>query len=156
MHLAPRQAAEEENMESEYNPSLMIAAGLNTLAALLHLWVIMAGPRGYRLFGAGERFIRAAEAGKIFPAVATAGIATVMLIWATYALSGAGAVPTLPLLRPMLCVITVIYLLRGIAGPLVLRGTGRSNRFIIVSSLICLGFGLIHLTGLIQRWPQLT
>ncbi|CAI2411979.1 hypothetical protein [Serratia proteamaculans] len=142
-------------MENHYNSALLIGAGLSVIAALLHLWVIKAGPRGYRLFGAGERFIRAAEAGKIFPAVATAGIATVLLIWAAYALSGAGAVPPLPLLRPVLCFITFIYLLRAIAGPLALRGTGRSNHFIIVCSLICLGVGLVHLLGLVQRWSTL-
>lgn len=50
--------------------------------ALLHIWVIAAGPRGYRLCGAGDRFIKAAEAGKKFPAVVTAGIALVLFIWA--------------------------------------------------------------------------
>ncbi|BEM27283.1 hypothetical protein SME05J_08530 [Serratia marcescens] len=57
--------------------------------ALLHIWVIAAGPRGYRL-----------------------------------------------------C---------GVAGPFALRDTGRSQRFIVVSSLICLGFGLVHLLGMTQR-----
>lgn len=50
--------------------------------ALLHIWVIAAGPRGYRLCSAGDRFIKATEAGKKFPAVVTAGIALVLFIWA--------------------------------------------------------------------------
>ncbi|MBH2614227.1 hypothetical protein [Serratia ureilytica] len=146
-----------------YNTALLIGAALSAIAALLHIWVIAAGPRGYRLCGAGDRFIKAAEAGKKFPAVVTAGIALVLFIWALYALSGAGLIALsgagliapLPLLRPALFIITFIYLLRGVAGPFALRDTGRSQRFIVVSSLICLGFGLVHLLGMTQRWSAL-
>ncbi|MES3206989.1 hypothetical protein QDR00_03305 [Serratia ureilytica] len=63
-----------------YNTALLIGAALSAIAALLHIWVIAAGPRGYRLCGAGDRFIKAAEAGKKFPAVVTAGIALVLFI----------------------------------------------------------------------------
>ena len=48
-----------------YNTALLIGAALSAIAALLHIWVIAAGPRGYRLCGAGDRFIKAAEAGKV-------------------------------------------------------------------------------------------
>ena len=84
-----------------YNTALLIGAALSAIAALLHIWVIAAGPRGYRLCGAGDRFIKAAEAGKKFPAVVTAGIALVLFIWSLYALSGAGLIAPL-LLRPAL------------------------------------------------------
>lgn len=78
-----------------------------------------------------------------------------LFIWALYALSGAGLIAALPLLRPALFIIIFIYLLRGVAGPFALRDTGRSQRFIVVSSLICLGFGLVHLLGMTQRWSAL-
>ncbi|WP_337039488.1 hypothetical protein [Serratia marcescens] len=58
-------------------------------------------------------------------------------------------------MRPTLFIITLIYLLRGVAGPFALRDTRRSQRFIVVSSLICLGFGLVHLLGMTQRWSAL-
>ncbi len=32
-----------------YNTALLIGAALSTIAALLHIWVIAAGPRGARL-----------------------------------------------------------------------------------------------------------
>lgn len=48
-----------------YNTALLIGAALSAIAALLHIWVIAAGPRGYRLCSAGDRFIKAAEAGKV-------------------------------------------------------------------------------------------
>ena len=66
----------------------------------------------------------------------TLGIALVLLSWAAYALSGAGISRPLPLLRPTFVVITVAYLLRGLAGPFFLAGTGRSSRFITILLLL--------------------
>ena len=142
-------------MENGYNLALIVGSGLSTIAALLHLGIILVGPRWYRLFGAGDRFVQAAEAGRLFPTVVTIGIALVLFTWAAYALSGAGVIEQLPLLRPILCAITLVYLLRALLGPRLLAGTGRSRRFIVVSSVICLGYGLVHLLGLIQRWELL-
>src|SRR5579872_5367305 len=115
-------------MTDQYNLALMIAAALNALAAALHFGTILVGPAWYRLFGAGERFARAAEAGRAFPAVVTSAIALVLLVWAAYALAGAGVIGPLPLLRPALCAISLVYLLRGLAGTFMLADTGRSNR----------------------------
>ncbi|NMX64431.1 hypothetical protein HBO15_13300 [Pseudomonas sp. WS 5111] len=139
----------------EYNTALLVAAGLNLLVALMHIGVIVKGPSWYHLFGAGERFVRAAKAGRRFPAVVTSGIALVLAAWSAYALSGAGVIDPLPLLRPALCVITLVYLLRGLLGPFVLAGTGRSTRFIMISSGICVVYGLVHLVGLAQVWNTL-
>lgn len=142
-------------MQDGYNMALVIAAALSLLAALMHVGVIIRGPSWYHLFGAGDRFVRAAKAGRRFPAVITAGIALVLAAWAAYALSGAGVISGLPLLRPALCVITLVYLLRGMLGPLLLAGTGRSTRFILISSAVCLVFGLVHLLGVVQMWGSL-
>lgn len=139
----------------DYNLALLLGALLSLLAALAHLWCIAVGPAGYRLMGAGERMARAAEQGRRFPTLITLGIALVLAIWAAYALSGAGLIGPLPLLRAGLCAITAVYLLRGFAGPLLLRNTGHSRRFIVVSSLICAGYGLVHLLGLVQVWERL-
>lgn len=139
----------------DYNLALLVGALLSLLAALMHLWCIAAGPAAYRLLGAGERMVRAAEKGKRLPTLITLGIALVLVIWAAYALSGAGVIGALPLLRPALCGITLVYLLRGFLGPVLLRGTGRTTRFIVVSSLVCAGYGLVHLAGLIQVWGRL-
>jgi hypothetical protein len=142
-------------MTNEYNMALMIAAGLSLLAALMHVGVIVGGPSWYRLFGAGERFVRAAQAGRWFPAVVTAGIALVLGAWGAYALSAAGVIQPLPLLRPAVCAITLVYLLRGLLGPFILVGTGRSVRFVVLSSVVCLVYGLVHLFGLVQVWGSL-
>ena len=148
-------ATRQDKMANGYNFMLVIGAGLSLMAALMHVGVIIVGPSWYHLFGAGERFVRAAQAGRWFPALFTAGIALVLAAWAAYALSAAGVIGRLPMLRPALIGITSIYLLRGFLGPWALAGTGRSRRFIIISSAICVVYGLVHLFGLVQVWGSL-
>ena len=86
----------------------------------------------------------------------TFGIAAVLATWAVYAMSGAGWFAALPFLKLVLCVITGIYLLRGAGGFVMLAvKSPYSKRFIVVSSSICLGFGLVHLLGVLQVWGRL-
>jgi hypothetical protein len=137
-----------------YNPVLMVGAGLSTLAALLHVGIIIQGAPWYRFFGAGERFAQAAEKGHGWHDVVTLGVTAVLAAWAVYALSGAGLIAPLPLLKPVLCMMTAVYILRGVLGFLLLLVPQRkhSTRFLVVSSAICLGFGAVHLLGLVQVW----
>ncbi|MCU1736888.1 MULTISPECIES: hypothetical protein [unclassified Pseudomonas] len=76
-------------MVEEYNQALIIGAACSAMAAALHIGVVIAGPAGYQFAGAGKRFVRAAEAGRAFPAIVTIGIALILTVWALYALSGA-------------------------------------------------------------------
>lgn len=143
-------------MEEGINKALLVGATLSALAALLHVAIIFGGAPWYRFFGAGERMARAAEAGHLRPPLITTGIASILALWSLYALSGAGLIAPLPLLRSGLCLITGIYLLRGLAIlPLLTVARSRSTPFLIWSSLVCLGFGLVHLLGLAQRWNSL-
>jgi hypothetical protein len=138
------------------NAWLVAGATLSAIAALLHLAIIAGGGAWYRFFGAGERFAQAADRGFRWPHVVTLGIATVLGAWSVYALSGAGVLPRLPLLPWALLGITSIYLLRGAAIlPLLIWARHHATPFAIWSSLICLGFGLIHALGLWQAWPAL-
>ena len=143
-------------MEEVINKALLVGAALSALAALLHVAIIFGGAPWYRFFGAGERMARAAEAGHLRPTLITIGIASILALWSLYALSGAGLIAPLLLLRSGLCLITGIYLLRGLAIlPLLTVARSRSTPFLIWSSLVCLGFGLVHLLGLAQRWNSL-
>lgn len=129
---------------------------MSALAALAHLGCIVFGGDWYRALGAGERMAQMAEAGLWYPAVVTLGISAVLLCWALYALSGAGLVRRLPLLRVVLCIITVVYLLRGVVFvPLMPLFPGNSVTFWWVSSAICLVIGLVHLIGLRRAWARL-
>jgi len=143
-------------MAGPVNPALLVAGGLSAIAALLHLAIIVKGPAWYRFFGAGERMARAAEQGRWTPALVTAGIALVLATWSACAFAGAGVLPPAPWLRPALCAITLVYLLRGLVLlPVLVRPRGRATTFWIWSSSTCLVFAAAHLIGLVQRWDSL-
>jgi uncharacterized membrane protein len=135
------------------NRWLVAAALLNGAAALLHLACIMFGASWYRFLGAGEGMAQLAEAGHWYPTVSTLVISAMLGVWALYALSGAGVIRRLPLLRTALVAITVVYLLRGIGFvALMERFPDNSTTFWLVSSAICLVLGVVHLLGLRQVW----
>ncbi|HTD28651.1 MAG TPA: hypothetical protein VK660_04620 [Xanthomonadaceae bacterium] len=143
-------------MDYTRNYFLLAAATLSALASALHLGCIVFGATWYRFFGAGERMARLAIAGSWYPAVVTSAIATVLAVWELYALSGAGVIPRLPLTRTALCIITAIYLLRGVAIlPMATLMPGRNMAFWWWSSAICFGIGMLHLVGLKQAWSRL-
>ena len=135
----------------------LIAAGmLSAVVAILHLGCIYFGSSWYRVFGAGEQMALLAEQGSIKPTLITIGIFLVLSICSLYAFSAAGVMFKLPLIRVVLVSITVIYLVRGIAGFfLITNPIGRSPEFWVWSSIICLSFGIVHLVGLKQQWENL-
>jgi hypothetical protein len=143
-------------MQTSANIPLAVGALLSAVAALLHVGIIAGGPAWYRFFGAGERFARAAAQGRRYPAIVTLGIAAVLSTWSAYALAGAGVIGALPFLKVALVAITAVYLVRGVAfAPLVLAKGGAITPFVVWSSVICFGYGVVHLVGLVQRWPVL-
>jgi len=131
---------------------------LSFVAALLHVLIIMGGPAWYRFFGAGEEMARMAEDGSSYPIFVTAAIALTLTIWGLYALSGAGIIRRLPFLKPVLVIISIILLLRGILGvPLALtidhpylNELAEKLIFMILSSVISLSMGLLYFQGLRQ------
>lgn len=143
-------------MNSPDSLYLIVGAALSAIAALLHLATIAFGASWYRFLGAGESMAQMASAGRLYPTVVTLAIAAVLLVWSLYALSGAGVIGRLPFLRPALCAITGIYLLRAVAFlPLMRLIPGNSLRFWLVSSAICLVFGVVHLIGVRLAWADL-
>lgn len=145
------------HMTSSRNNWLTVAAALSGTAAALHVAIIFFGAAWYRFFGAGDRMADLAATGHWYPTLLASLIALVLTTWALYALSGAGVIRSLPLLRTALCVITAIYLLRGVAGvPLLLVDSQQGALFWLWSSVFALVFGLVHLVGLLQVWQSLS
>ncbi|NRR33687.1 hypothetical protein HSX11_26260 [Oxalobacteraceae bacterium] len=143
-------------MSKTLNPHLLAGAALSGLAAVFHLACIFFGASWYRAMGAGEEMATLADSGSSTPTLITLFIAAILMLWSLYALSGAGAIPKLPFLRPVLCAITVVYLVRGFAFvPLMVLMPGRSATFWLASSAICAGFGVVHLIGLRKAWASL-
>lgn len=101
-----------------------------------------------------------ARAGSLRPAITCLGIAAGFCVLAAYALSGAGRLRRLPLLRPMLALSATVLILRGtLFIPLILWNPATLARicecrnidfFIVSTSLLCLamgiglGLGVIH------------
>ena len=146
------------------NKLLIIGGVLSAVAALLHIAIIMGGPEWYRFFGAGEGMAQLAEKNSTYPTTITAIIATILALWALYAFSGAGIINQLPLLKPVLVIISIIYIVRGIFGiPIVLyldhpylNELEEKMTFIVFSSVVSLLFGLFYLVGSIQIWSNKT
>jgi hypothetical protein len=91
------------------------------------------------------------------PALVTSGIATVLAVWSAFALSGAGYILRLPLLRTGLVTITTIYLLRGaLLIPAFLYVPYPEGAFDYWSSAIVLVYGVVYALGLILAWPALS
>jgi hypothetical protein len=137
---------------------LAYGGALTGVAALLHVGIILGGPGWYRFFGAGERMARLAAHGSVYPAVVTASIAAVLGVWTLYALSGAGVIRRLPLLRLALTLIAAVYLARGILGipAVMLMDDPYANElrarmtFMAVSSAICVVLGLCYAAGAVR------
>ena len=137
--------------------TLLTLAGIGSaLAALAHVACVIVGGPAYRLMGAGERMARAAEAGHWQPAAVTLAIASLLVVWAVLAFSGAGLLPLIPFTRPALVLISAVYLARGLAFPLLMSAfPDNSLRFWLVSSAMCLVLGGLHAWGVVLRWAAM-
>jgi hypothetical protein len=126
-----------------------VAAALNALGGALHLWIIYVGADGYRKFGAGEKMAQMAADGRKYPTVLTLGIASTLFLFAALCLSQTDLLPTLPLAHEILWLLAFVYLGRGIV-PLLTFPWVRLFRtpFFIKSSIIVLGFSLVHFLAL--------
>lgn len=134
----------------------LIAGGLMAaIVSLLHFAVILGGPEWYRFFGAGERMARLAARGDLYPKLVTAAIAAILGVWALYGFSGAGVIRPLPFSRPVLWLVSAVFLGRGVLGiplvwlvehPYTLELRARMT-FMVVTSVICLALGLCYAFG---------
>jgi putative oxidoreductase len=141
---------------------LQIAGILSFLTATLHIVIIFGGADWYRFFGAGEATAVLVEKGSIQPTISAIILALIFTCWGLYAWSGSGYLPRFPFVRTCLVLITFVYLARGAVGLVIPflsthpRVTELSLSFWVWSSLICLGFGLVHLKGIMDKWQSLS
>lgn len=137
-------------MDISERPWLVVAGAISACIAALHVGIIIAGPRGYVYFGAGE-LAPLAAAGSPMPALLTAVLALVFAVWSWYAFAGAGLVRRPPLLWLGLWVIGAIYTARGLMiVPEFLslwRGNASPPPRYAVFSLVSLTVGLAYLVG---------
>jgi hypothetical protein len=126
---------------------LLLGGGASFAIVLLHLGLALR-PQWYGYFGAGE-LGQLYEEGSRFTVLVTLGLALMFALWGFYALSGAGVMGPLPLLRAGLIGIGAIYVLRSLLLPselfrALLRGA--PWRFVVFSTG-SLAAGLLYLAG---------
>ena len=137
----------------------LLASGLLCVAgALVHLLLPLGGPAWYRFVGAPQGLIAMAEAGLARPIISCVAIASVLVVFASYAFSALGFIRRLPALRGVLCVIGLGLSVRAVWLPYLAandpdelnRLCGRCaslNTFVVASSALCLFIGLGFLFG---------
>ncbi|TVP44139.1 MAG: hypothetical protein EA341_17135 [Mongoliibacter sp.] len=138
------------------NNYLFWAGSLTSIVSFMHVGIVIGGPDWYRFFGAGEGMAQQAEMGMSEPILVTLFISFILAVWALYAFSGAGLIPKLPLMKPVLIAICIVFFLRGLLGvPMVimmdhpyLNELQAKMTFMVISSIICLGFGYLYLKGI--------
>jgi len=149
------------DQQIQKNKFLITGGILSVAASMLHIAIIIGGANWYRFFGAGEGMVQLAEKGSTYPMIITILIASILMLWALYAFSGAGLIMKLPLLKPILVIISMIYGLRGIIGiPIVvfldypyLNELKEKMMFMIFSSIISLIFGYFYFKGSMHIKP---
>ncbi len=126
------------------------------LIAILHIVIIIVGPKAYRYFGAGEDLSSLAEKHSPIPPLVTAFIATVIAVFGLYAFSGAGKFAQLPLLGPILIIIGTIFSIRGFFLPVqlfqLLKAPHKIEIKEIFFSMIALLTGVCMLYGTVLNW----
>jgi hypothetical protein len=130
---------------------LLLGGVASLLIMLLHLALALR-PQWYRYFRAGE-LAQLHEQGSPFTVLVTLGLALMFAAWTAYALSGAGLIGQLPLLRAALIVVGVIYILRSLMLPSELFKVLLSRypfRFVVFSTG-SLAAGLLYLIGTLAR-----
>lgn len=131
---------------------LLLVALAALVGAVLHLAILAGGPDWYAAFGAPRGLVELARGGSLRPAISCIVIAAGLFLLAAYALSGAGRIRRLPLLRTVLALIASVLILRGLSFiPLILWNPAVLARicdcqhvdfFIVSTSLLCLAMGI--------------
>ena len=98
------------------NPMLKTAAVLNFLLAAGHVLCLFRLDAAFRLYRIEPFMDRLAALWPPIPYLITLGVACGLTVCGLYALSAAGAIRPLPLLRPAVYAIGAVFALRGLAG----------------------------------------
>jgi hypothetical protein len=133
---------------------LLVISGCCSLGiAVLHLIMIFIGAKAYEYFRAGEEMVRMAESGSAVPAIVTSVIVVIFILFGFYALSAAGMVFRVPFVRTGLCLIAIIYTVRGLFVFFqILKIAEEHESRDMLFSLVSLSVGILYTLSLIYNW----
>lgn len=136
----------------QFTAGCLKAGGVGVLlGALLHVVVLVGGPRWIAFVGAPPAVVRSAEDGTLLAPVGALGIAILLTTWAMYAFSAAGMLRPLPFAKLVLGAVAAIFLIRGaIILPLLGRidWNAPAQLFSVGSSLFIFALGCAYALGL--------
>ena len=138
---------------------LLVIASILSFAVAVFQAIISLSPPWSLYFGAPAKVV----ANTTLLYISGEITALIFALFGFYAISGAGNIPKLPLLRTILAAITALYLLRGALFFLQLMVIYKLmfSRMIIpiqtiMSSAVSLVIGILYLLGTIDRWKNLS
>jgi hypothetical protein len=94
---------------------LLIAAAIAALTAAAHMSCLLLGPTCFEAQMAPPDIVNSAREGTLYAPIATTVVSGLFLICALYALSAAGKIGKLPLLKLGIYTIAFVCILRGFA-----------------------------------------
>ena len=141
----------KSNSQLKPNTLLLIGGCFSLAFAVFQISAIWWPPDVMRYFG-GPVTMQAARPG-LYAAVCVV-FGAVVGVCGLYALSGAGKISKLPLLRTVIGITTAVYLLRGLMvitiAMLIFKYPDKHLGRFLVFSMIALCVGLVHLGGAIR------
>lgn len=133
----------------------ILAAIADVILFLLHVLAVFVGAQAYLFLRAGKRMAVADQNGESWPAMLTAGVSTVFLVWAVICLWAGSQNPYADWGRYLVVAIGAVFILRGSVIVLQFRGfTQFSDREApqlrdFIFSATAIGIGLLHLSAVL-------
>jgi hypothetical protein len=145
--------AKRPETSAEKNTPLLVGGYFSLAFAVFQISGVFWPPNAIKYLGGPSEL---SQTRPVIYALLCIVVAAIVVVLGLYALSGAGKIHRLPLLRTVITAMTVIYVLRGLLlipqMPVVIKNPDLM-RF-AVFSVISLGVGFVHLGGLIRLFKQ--
>ena len=134
---------------------LKTAAALYFLPAVGHLPCLFRLDAAFRLYRIDPFMERLAACWPPLPALITLGIACCLAVCGLYALSAAGTLRPLPLLRPAVYAIGSLFVLRALGGAAAFIRNGTLTPAELAATIIAGTIGTLYLAGGIRTFQTI-
>lgn len=139
-------------MSFKVTSQLLISAGIIAAAAAIwHLLCILGGPSWFAFARAPQQVIASAQQGTLLAPLSTLFVAGLMFTCSAFALSAAGLIRSLPLLKSALITITILCILRALSAIPSLVYANDLDLWQLVASSVWLYTGICFLAGTVRQ-----
>lgn len=132
---------------------LKLGGYINIIIAFGHIIGLFWAKEMFEVTGIGKEMSELAQTHTSLPYLLTVFVAVFFFIFGLYGLSADGKLKELPYLKPVIFIIAIIYLLRGIGELIADMQIQQANALLeTLYSLIAVGIGLLFLVGGLKKW----